>query len=101
MSEHGAEKPTSKVDKAKKVGKVGWATLKVGGKVINKTQRTVRDTSTTVAQYWLGGKKYKRDIEDVSGRLSDALQRLDAVLKAKNVEIDQLREILRANGLSQ
>lgn len=87
-----------KAETAKKALHVGWVATKVGGKGLRTGAKAVK-TGTGHAKHgtaWLMGRtlgphKYRRDVDDVSGRLSDALQRIEAALRARDEEIRRLR----------
>jgi hypothetical protein len=62
--------------------------LRAAGWAAGRT-RTV--TSTTMG-WGFGPNKYRRQVDDVVGRLSDALNVMESVLTAQQLEIEQLRQ---------
>ena len=98
MSSSSEGSHSHKVETAKKAVHTAWVVTKVGGKGLRTGAKAVK-TGTGHAKNgtaWLmartlGPHKYRRDVDDVSGRLSDALQRIEASLRARDEEIRRLR----------
>ena len=75
---------------AKKTGKV----VRGGAKVAKKGMGGVKTSTAWLGTRVLGTNKYRRDVDDVVGRLSDALRRVEAALTVRDEEIRRLREEL-------
>lgn len=101
MDDNPGGEPGRKASAAKRAARLTWRATRKTGKVVRGGAKVTRKGMSGVktSTAWLGTRvlgtnKYRRDVDDVVGRLSDALRRVEAALTVRDEEIRRLREEL-------
>jgi len=99
MAEAENAKRSMKVRVAKGAAKLGFRAGKEGLKATGKVLGGTKKGMGTAGRKTLGPDKYRRQVDDVNMRLSDSLQKLEAVLKRQQQRISDLEaELARERG---
>lgn len=68
-----------------------WHLVRTGASGLGWVSGKVRTTTSTMMRWGFGPNTYRRKVDDVAGRLADALNVMDAILAAQHLEIERLR----------
>lgn len=81
----------TRLQRAATAARWGGRVARGGGRVVRVASRTTRSSTSWTMGRVLGPHAYRRGVDDLVGRLSDALGELEGVIAAQRVEIERLR----------
>jgi hypothetical protein len=82
----------SRLAKAKVAARVGGRVARRSGQALGVVTRATRTSTSWTMSRMLGPDAYRRQVDDLVGRLADALDQMEAVLAAQQAEIEALRQ---------